>query len=189
MRAAIVVLLLALGQGAGSRIVSAQGQEQVPTRKMRESGLAFGIAGYLAGNWLGAKAEQEIRRARGGDLRHCANDCGHVGAVILAVLGGSTGVAAGVHFANNSRGDFTNEWLASLGIGALGAGAVVLATRPWDDQPLGMWEEVLLSASYLVAIPVLQLAATIHIERKTADRASSAALRPTFAVRIPVSLW
>jgi hypothetical protein len=32
-------------------------------------------------------------------------------------------------------------------------------------------------------------AATIHIERKTADRASSAALRPTFAVRIPVSPW
>ena len=141
-----------------------------------------------AGNWLGAKAQTEIRRRRGEDLQRCADACGRAGAVILGVLGGSTGVATGVHLMNNSRGDFYREWLTSLGIGALGTGAVALVARPWEDRPGSDLRDVLLGAVYLIAIPAAQLAATIHIERQTAERSTGSAVTvPLLTVRVPVA--
>ena len=78
-------------------------------------------------------------------------DCAIVGAIYGLVAGASSGIPLGVHFTNGRRGKLLPSLLASLAIGGAGLGAAIAAAEP----------------AVMLAVPVLQLASAIAIERGT----------------------
>jgi hypothetical protein len=81
--------------------------------------------------------------------------CDELDCLAPAFYGGlaglSVGAPFGVHLANGKRGRYGSALAGSLGIGAAGLGAAILAEEPM----------------VLLAIPVLQIANSIRIERAT----------------------
>jgi hypothetical protein len=75
-----------------------------------------------------------------------------LGAFFGALAGESLAIPLGVHLGNGGRGDVGPGLAASLGIAAAGLGAAALSRE----------------GGVLLAIPVLQIAASIAIERHTA---------------------
>jgi hypothetical protein len=83
----------------------------------------------------------------------CAElDC-EPGAIYGLIIGEALGLATGAHLANGSRGNLGISVLATLAISGTGVAAAALADR----------------GIVLVAIPVLQIAAAIGVQRR-ADR-------------------
>jgi hypothetical protein len=106
-------------------------------------GMVFlGVVGGLAGAVVGSSV--------GGS---CAELACEPGAIYGFVIGEALGVATGVHLANDSRGNLGQSVLATLAIGGGGIAAAALSDR----------------GVVLLAVPVLQIAAAIGIERR-ADR-------------------
>ena len=103
-------------------------------------GVALGAAGLFGGALIGDRFQ-----------RFPCEDCIE-GAFYGALAGESLAIPLGVHLADHRRGNLAPALVASLGIGALGLGAAVV-TDQWG---------------ILLAIPVLQVAASIGIERHTA---------------------
>jgi hypothetical protein len=101
--------------------------------------VTLGTAGLFAGGMIGNRFQS-----------HPCEDCLE-GPFYGALAGVSLAIPAGVHLANHGRGTLGPSVAASLGIGALGFGAAAL-TDNWG---------------LLLAIPVLQIAASIGIEQHT----------------------
>jgi hypothetical protein len=101
--------------------------------------VTLGTAGLFAGGMIGNRFQS-----------HPCEDCLE-GPFYGALAGVSLAIPAGVHLANHGRGRLGPSVAASLGIGALGFGAAAL-TDNWG---------------LLLAIPVLQIAASIGIEQHT----------------------
>ena len=153
-------------------------QERTPTANLILSGLVVGGAGYAAGAWGGRAAARLVSESE------FAQEAGEL---TFGVLGGSTGVVAGVRLANDGRGELGKEWLTSVGIGAAGAGAVVAMSRwiPATQQHGTGWNKLAL-VTYLAVIPAAQVAAVIHFERQAEDRAGVQATRiPVVLAHIP----
>ena len=111
--------------------------------KMALGGVFLGAGGFLSGALIGDRFQ-----------RSPCEDCIE-GAFYGALVGESLAIPLGVHLANGRRGQVAPAVGASSGIGAAGVGAALL-TDQWG---------------ILLAIPVLQLASSIVIERHTAGRA------------------
>ena len=103
-------------------------------------GLLAGATGGVAGMFAGAMLTS-----------NACEDCAIVGAVYGLAAGVSSGIPLGVHFSNGGRGDLLPSLLASLAIGGAGLGLAIAADEP----------------AVLLAVPVLQLASAIGIERRT----------------------
>src|SRR5688572_646170 len=119
VRAVSVLMLATLGAAP------ARAQERnTPTRELIIAGAGIGAVGYLSGMFAGRQIEKAWRCGSASRCRPTG-----IGELLLAVAGGSTGVATGVHLGNHQLGDFSDEWLYSLGIGAAGAAAIAAASR------------------------------------------------------------
>ena len=156
----------------------AQTQERTPTTNMVLSGFVMGGASYAVGAWggraVGRRVSDTERAQEAGEL-------------VFAVLGGSTGVVAGVRLANDGSGELGKEWLASTAIGTVGAGAVIAMSRlvPAAQKSGSGWNR-LARVTYLAVIPAAQIAAVIHFERQAEDRTvAQGAKVPVVLARIP----
>jgi hypothetical protein len=152
---ALVVLGLPMGSGlhaqrlgtpfpsadASDPTVSAFPRQETPPAVMVAGGLLGGAVGVFAGGLAGLRLTE-----------HDCEDCGIVGAVYGAIAGGSALLPFGVHVANHRRGDFGLSLLSSLAIGGAGL-AIATQTN---------------SAAVMISVPVLQIASSILIERRTA---------------------
>jgi hypothetical protein len=108
--------------------------------KMMFGGILLGAGGLIGGALIGQRFEGSPCEDR------------ILGAFVGALAGESLAVPLGVHLGNRSRGDVGPVLAASLGIAGAGLGAAVLSRE----------------GGVLLAIPVLQIAASIAIERRTA---------------------
>ena len=114
--------------------------DAVDAGKMVGGGLLLGAGGLVAGALIGHHFE-------GSPCEDCI-----LGAFFGALAGESLAIPLGVHLGNRSRGDVGPALAASIGIAAAGLGAAAVS-RQWG---------------VLLAIPVLQIAASIGIERHSA---------------------
>jgi hypothetical protein len=114
--------------------------EAVDAGKMILGGVLLGAGGLIGGGLIGQHLE-------GSPCEDCI-----IGPFFGALAGESLAIPLGVHLGNGRRGDVGPALAASLGIGAAGLGAALLSEK----------------AAVLLAIPVLQIAASIAIERHTA---------------------
>ena len=170
MLALIAVLALAPDQ--------AQAQERTPTSDMVLSGFVVGGASYALGAWGGRAAARLVSDTEKAQ---------EAGELVFAVLGGSTGVVAGVRLANDGSGELGKDWLASAAIGTIGAGAVIAMTRlvPAAQKPGTGWNRLAM-VTYLAVIPAAQIAAVIHFERQAEDHPATQGARvPVVLARIP----
>ena len=114
--------------------------EALDAGKMMFGGILLGAGGLIGGALIGHRFE-------GSPCEDCL-----LGAFFGALAGESLAIPLGVHLGNDRRGDPGPALAASIGIGAAGLGAAALSCQ-WG---------------VLLAIPVLQIAASIAIERHTA---------------------
>jgi hypothetical protein len=141
--------------------------DQRSTGRLVAGGLAGGAAGALAGGLLAAGLRV---------LGTCDDQDGCLDryadwAISGAILGQSLGVPVGVHFANDRQGHLPPALLASAGIGTAG----LLAYRAIQRYGTDDWGNTrgnpdALTAVTIVAMPVLELVASIAIERTTSRR-------------------
>jgi hypothetical protein len=103
----------------------------------------LGVAGGVAGGVLGARV--------GGSSAYVDGD---PGVLYGFLVGESLGLALAVHLANGSHGGVGKSTLAALAIASGGVAAAALADR----------------GVVLLAVPILQLAAVIGIERRERAR-------------------
>ena len=109
-------------------------------------GLVLGGGGFLTGAFAG------LALAQG-----CSSEfCGWRAAFYGAAVGGTLGMAAGVHLGNGRRGSFLLDCLAAAGVWTIGIG--ITAASHWDAT---------VTPIAFVTIPLAQMAATIGIERLT----------------------
>ncbi|HEU4829469.1 MAG TPA: hypothetical protein VFT04_09755 [Gemmatimonadales bacterium] len=161
MKAALVHLLLLLpasveGQGVRHSFAPPAPDTAAPIRRLTDSlprrddlTLAFGgalggIGGLLAGAFIGAQVE----RAGG-----CEYDdwCGFGGGLLGATIGSTVMIPAGVHLANDQRGDFGEGLVASAA--ALGGG-IAISALVHDARPL-------------LLIPIAQIISAVAVEKRT----------------------
>jgi hypothetical protein len=112
----------------------------VDAGKMMGGGLLLGAGGLIGGALIGHQFE-------GSPCEDCI-----LGTFFGALAGESLAIPLGVHLGNGRRGDVGPALAASIGIAAAGLGAAAMS-RQWG---------------VLLAIPVLQIAASIAIERHSA---------------------
>jgi hypothetical protein len=124
-------------------------QEQRSTSRLVAFGLLGGAGGLVAGGLLGA-----VIGGNGEDDPDEEWIEALYGSAIGGTIGESIGLATGVHFANNRRGNWAIGSLVSLAIGGLG---VKLAYENQDAPEA----PIILSATVIA-----QLLATIAIERR-----------------------
>jgi hypothetical protein len=117
-----------------------QRSDRVGTGWLIGGGLLAGATGGVAVMYTGAML-----------TANDCEDCAIVGAVYGLVAGVSSGIPLGVHFSNGGRGKLLPSLLASLAIGGAGFGLAMAADEP----------------AVMLAVPVLQLASAIGIERST----------------------
>jgi hypothetical protein len=119
-------------------IIRADGSGSRPVIQVAAAGLAAGALGAWAGWHLASGVADQT-----------------VGPLGL-VLGESLFIPAGVHVADGRRGNLAFGMLASLGAGAIAALAATALERRIDPE-----------VGYLVLAPVLQVGASILVERST----------------------
>jgi hypothetical protein len=137
-------------------------------------GLAFGAMGFVAGGYLLASRDS------------CRGDDGCLESAFFgAAVGGTVGMAIGVHLGNRRRG---NVWIDAL------AGATVWTTGMMIGRALHWRGETALYV--LTAIPIAQMITMINVERaagRAKDRSEGVAIGfvPTrygaaISVRVPL---
>ena len=116
----------------------------------------MGLGGFFAGGLVGLALTSGCQ---GDDY------CGLEGFLIGAAVGGTLGMAVGVHLGNDRRGSFPLDFLTGAGIWGIGIGAAALTD--WDDTA------TLIAA---IGVPIVQLLGTVAVERATGrSRARSSA--------------
>jgi hypothetical protein len=141
--------------------------DQRSTGRLVAGGLAGGAAGALAGGLLAAG----LRALGPCDDQDGCLDRYAEWAISGAILGQSLGLPVGVHFANHRQGHLPPALLASAGIGTAG----LLAYRAIQRYGTDDWGNTrgnpdALTAVTIVAMPVLEMVASIAIERTTSRR-------------------
>lgn len=125
-------------------------------------GIAFGAMGFIAGAYVGGRTTSNC----------FGEECGLERAFYGAAIGGTFGMALGVHVGNRNRGNLGLDFLT--GAGVWGAGMLIGSATDWDGQaPLFI----------LTAIPIFQMITTVHVERQVGrqrDRAADA--RPSVSI-------
>lgn len=115
-------------------------------------GVLFGAAGFVAGALIGDAASDECDFSS--DL--CIAEAAFYG----AAGGGTLGMAAGVHLGNHRQGNVLLDFLVA---GAVWGTGIAIAFGTDDDTT---------QLVTLIAIPVVQLGATVAVERATGRRRS-----------------
>ncbi len=120
-----------------------------PAPVLAMGGAAVGVVGMIAGAYTGAAIEA---------IGECSEWCGFGGAILGGIVGESIGVPLGVHLLNGARGKLVPSALASL---AISTGGLLLFAVLGDTgaEPALLW-----------SIPIAQIATSIAIERRTAQR-------------------
>ena len=110
-------------------------------------GIALGTLGFFSGGMVGWAA------ASG-----CSADdyCEFRGFLLGAAIGGTLGMATGVHLGNDRKGNLLLDMLTGAGVWGIGIGTAALTG--WDDTA------TLIAA---IGVPVAQLFATVAVERAT----------------------
>jgi hypothetical protein len=122
------------------RGVSREQRSDTGTDWLIGGGLLAGATGGVAAMYMGATLTASD-----------CDDCAIVGAVYGLIAGVSSGIPLGVHYSNGGKGKLLPSLLASLAIGGAGLGLAMAADEP----------------AVMLAVPVLQLASAIGIERST----------------------
>lgn len=109
----------------------------------------LGLGGFFAGAYVGSRSANSCS----------GDDCGLEGAFYGAAIGGTFGMALGVHVGNRSRGNLGYD--ALIGAAVWTGGMVLGSAAHWNGT----------AATYvLVGIPIVQMIATISIERAEGRR-------------------
>jgi hypothetical protein len=135
--------------------VTAPPAEGRATAALLAGGLAGGVAGLLIGG----------ATAAGLGTLGCTEGCGESGlywALLGAAVGETLSLPLGVHLTNRRQGSYLQSTLASMAL--TGAGIWIGFSLP--ETPTGDRGRAIL----LVAVPIMQLASSIQIERWTARR-------------------
>lgn len=153
-RHALTALDIQGGHVAGVGIASGPEEGRSNTALMA-GGLAGGVVGLFMGGLVGAQV-----------ARHdCDTGCDE-SALILAIFGAMAGesimLPLGVHLTNRRQGSYLPAMLTSV---ALTAGGILLAESLSETTVRHSAPTVL-----LITVPVMQLATSILIERRTARR-------------------
>ncbi len=149
------VALLALALGANPLV--AQSVSTIPDTTVTTEedspekayllGVGIGMGGFLAGGLAGLAATSG-----------CTGDdyCGARGFLIGAAVGGTLGMALGVHLGNDRRGSLPLDMLTGAAVWGIGIGGAALSD--WDD-----------TVTFIAAIgvPIVQLLTTVAVERAT----------------------
>ncbi len=126
---------------------SDQGPRKDATGKLVLAGLGAGAVGWLSGLIIGANL----------------TDRGEYGALIGgfwgSAIGGTLGIATGVHLANGRRGNFGYDILMAGGVWM--TGAMVLPMLGGADAGV---------AAFMLGVPIVQLFATASIELKESQK-------------------
>jgi hypothetical protein len=107
----------------------------------------LGIGGWVAGAFTGAAAEANCT-----DGDYCQAE----GILLGAAVGGTVGLALGVHLGNRRRGNFALDVLSGAMVWGASVGAFYLVGADLDEPA---------SVAVLVAEPILQLVTTVVVER------------------------
>jgi hypothetical protein len=118
------------------------------------AGAGLGAAGFVLGGLAGYGI------ARAGD-DYCEDWCGFPEAMLGAAVGGTLGMALGVHLGNKRRGSFALDFLVGALVWGAGIGVVALSD---GDETVG--------TIAAITIPVAQLAGTIWVERSVGQKRS-----------------
>lgn len=110
-------------------------------------GIALGTLGFFGGGLVGYAAASS-----------CSGDdyCEFRGFLIGAAVGGTLGMATGVHLGNDRKGSLLLDMLTGAGVWGVGIGTAALTG--WDDTA------TLIAA---IGVPIAQLFATVAVERST----------------------
>lgn len=112
------------------------------------AGAGLGAAGFLAGALVGYSTVRSRCNQFPEDF------CGLPESFYGAAIGGTFGMAVGVHLGNRRRGNLGVDFLTGAAIWAVGIG--VVAASDWDGVA---------GVAAFIAVPIAQLAATTAIER------------------------
>jgi hypothetical protein len=135
------------------RLVQHVGTErQQSASKAVGLGVLLGGAGVLAGGVVGYAIASSCQ----GSTPNPDDWCAVEGTLIGAAIGGTSGMALGVHLGNGRRGSLALDLLTGAAVSALGVG-VAAGTRPDWGSPL-FW-------TLSLGIPVVQITATVAVER------------------------
>src|SRR6185295_7605314 len=170
MRTAIAVVLLATAvmPAAAQRLpprlsqAATPGQPQHPDTGFQDGAMISGgilgaVGGAIGGVYAGALIEQGLE---GG----CRGEYGCLGGGVLGFyLGEPAAVAAGVHWANHSRGAYAPAFAANLGILIAGTFLMTRLERSSSCRDCGGY-------LFLVGVPIMQIAYSIAIEKATTPR-------------------
>jgi hypothetical protein len=127
-------------QAVPQQAIEVRAPRPTDTGRLIGGGLLAGATGGLAGMYSGALL-----------TANACEDCAIIGGIYGLAAGVSGGIPLGVHLSNGGRGKLVPSLLASVAIGGAGLGLAIAADEP----------------AVLLAVPVLQLAAAIGIERRT----------------------
>jgi hypothetical protein len=129
---------------------------QAATRHLVVAGLAGGAVGWLAGAYV---VGAPLARANPLDSDQVDDGAWTPGMVMGFELGQAVGIPLAVHLANDRQGDLSSAMIASFALGAVGT--ALLWTGDFDavfEQPA---RQVV-----LIAVPIAQLATSIHFARQ-----------------------
>jgi uncharacterized membrane protein YeaQ/YmgE (transglycosylase-associated protein family) len=129
-------------QAALPALAPAYSTDDFDTGKAAFAGILGTVAGLAAGGFMGHQFD-----------RQPCDDCYALG-ILGAFVGATVGSPLAIHLSNGRRGRLGPAVLASFGIGLVGSFA---ATGAIHD------------ARILLALPILQTASAIDIERRTAE--------------------
>jgi len=153
LRVPLVLFAFAIGPAG----LAAQSPDTLPTQveevgagspaKAYALGAGLGLGGFFSGGLVG------IALSSG-----CQGDeyCGLEGFLIGAAVGGTLGMAIGVHLGNDRRGSLPLDFLTGAGIWGIGIGAAAISD--WDDT---------VTAIAAIGVPIAQLLGTVAVERAT----------------------
>jgi hypothetical protein len=139
---------------AWGKVYAAPGEGR-STGALMAGGLAGGVAGVVVGAVAGAKLA-EI------DCTEGCDESGLYMALIGAAVGETLLLPLGVHLANRRQGSYFPAMMASVAL----SGAGIWLAYALDNTSMRESAPTVL----LVTVPILQLAAAIQIERRTANR-------------------
>jgi hypothetical protein len=127
-------------------------EQQQSASKAVGFGVLLGGVGFLAGGAVGYAIASSCQAGTPNPDDWCAVE----GTLIGAAIGGTSGMALGVHLGNGRRGSLALDLLTGAAVWGLGIGIAAGAKPDWGS-PL-FW-------TLSLGIPVGQLAATVAVER------------------------
>jgi hypothetical protein len=136
----------------GWSVQQVNSERQPSALKAAGMGVLLGGVGFLAGGAVGYRIASSCQSGTPNPDNWCAVEATLIGAAI----GGTSGMALGVHLGNGRRGSLALDLLTGGAVGGLG---MVIAASSQRDHGGA------LTRTLYFGIPVGQLAATVAVER------------------------